>query len=194
MIDIPPEPTDDPEFLELVRRATADLLKVKPTEEVFVTRIDNWFDQKWLNFSGIGRVRFDDFRIDIDTALDGFWQDKVTFPPFNPNRVVEQQVFLRDQNGGYARSETARLIHPGKRASSCENLQRRIADFSDSAVFVWFSSKTQSTLQGSLMVYEAYGSQVTTWYASFSKADEWWVRRADGIARDQLEQWIRGKS
>lgn len=86
MIAIPTNETDDPEFIELVRRVIAGLLTANPVEEVFVVRIDNWFDDKWLNFSGIGRVRFDDFRIDIDTALDEFRQEKVTFPPFNPNR------------------------------------------------------------------------------------------------------------
>ena len=39
-------------------------------EQIFVMKIDNWFDRKWLNFSGKGRVGFfEDFRLEIDTAL-----------------------------------------------------------------------------------------------------------------------------
>ena len=71
-LDIPLKPDDDPQFGEIVGRVISGLLSANPVEKVFVVRIDNWFDHKWLTFSGIGRVRFDDLRLDIDTALDDF--------------------------------------------------------------------------------------------------------------------------
>lgn len=190
MIDIPAEPADDPQFLEMVCRVVSGTLEPNHVDGVFVVRINNWFDKKWLNFSGIGRVRFDDFRIDIDTALDEFRQDKVTFPPFSPNRVAAQYSFVRNKADRYVASVSVPLIHDLNPASSCENLQRRITDFSQSAIFVWFSSNTLSNLRGSLMVYEAYGPQVTTWYVAFSKTKEWNIQRVEGIAREQLQHWI----
>jgi len=95
---------DDPQFVELVSHVISSLVKDSFSEEIFVVQIDNWFDDKWLKFSGIGRVRFDDAHIDIDTALDEFWQDKITFPPFTPKRVVKEYFFLRDESGDYSLS------------------------------------------------------------------------------------------
>ena len=69
---IPNVPADDPQFIELVSRAVAGELDAKTVHGLFVIRIDNWFDHKWLNFSGIGRVAFGQYMgtwFDRDTAL-----------------------------------------------------------------------------------------------------------------------------
>jgi hypothetical protein len=87
-------PTDDPHFVELLKHLIARLVSETFPEQIFVMKIDNWFDYKWLNFSGIGRVGFfEDFRLEKDTAPDEFRQDKVTFPPFTPNRVIGEYYF-----------------------------------------------------------------------------------------------------
>jgi hypothetical protein len=187
---IPPKPADDPQFVELVCRIISGLLNANAVEEVFVVQIDNWFDHKWLNFSGKGRVRFDDWRIDIDTALDGFHQENITFPPFTPNRVVEEYYYLRDPGGTYVASGAAPFVHSRRRAASCWNLQRRVTGFSDSAIFAWFSSNTAANRRGSVMVYKAYGRRVTTWYAAFAKTERWEILRVDGADRAQLQIWL----
>jgi hypothetical protein len=51
MIAIPTNETDDSEFIDLVSNVTAGPLTARPVEEVFVVRIDNWFDDKSHNFS-----------------------------------------------------------------------------------------------------------------------------------------------
>ena len=182
---------DDPQFVELVSHTISGLVTHTSPEEIFVVQIDNWFDHKWLKFSGIGRVRFDSQYLDIDTALDEFWQDKITFPPFTPNRVIKEYFFPRDGSGGYSLSTIAPpYIHSRRRASSYKNLHRRVADFSGSAIFVWFSSNTRSNRRGSLMVYEVSISRVHTWYAAFSKEDEWEVLRTKGITREQVQSLI----
>src|SRR5207248_3728612 len=148
-MEILTKPNDDPQFVELVSRVISGLVNDKFPKEIFVVQIDNWFDHKWLKFSGIGRVRFDDPHIDIDTALDEFWQDKITFPPFAPKRVVSEYFFLRDESGDYSLSSIAPpYIHSRRRAASYRNLHRRVADFSGSAIFVWFSSNTNSNRRG----------------------------------------------
>ena len=61
-------------------------------DEIFVIRVDNWFDSKWLGYSGRSVVRFDGVR--IESSLYSVWKDKTTLPPFNQNRIVEQRYFL----------------------------------------------------------------------------------------------------
>jgi hypothetical protein len=187
-LEIPVQPNDDPGFLDLICRAITAELEVKTAQEVFVIRIDNWFDHKWLNFSGIGRVAFNNAgsKYIADTALDEFHQKKATFPPFSPKRVVAEHSFTRAEDGSYSLAPAAPLVHSQKRASSCWNLHRRIANFSGSALFVWFSSNTDVNHRGSLMVYRANGNRVTSWYSSFSKEREWRLLRTEGIGREQL--------
>ena len=71
-----PEDEDDPRFIDVVGRAVSAELETKPVHGLFVIRIDNWFDHKWLNFSGIGRVLFGQQYMGVpwgrDTALDEF--------------------------------------------------------------------------------------------------------------------------
>ena len=183
------KPNDDPQFVELVNHIISGLVNDTFPDEIFVMKIDNWFDHKWLKFSGIGRVGFfEDFRLERDTALDEFWQDKITFPPFTPKRVIEEYYFLRDESGAYSSSTRAPLIHERKLAPSCQNLHKRVAKFADSAIFVWFSSNTVTNRRGSIMVYEVKGSRVHTWYAGLSKEEEEWrVLRTSGITREQVQ-------
>src|SRR5262245_39706139 len=94
------EPDDDPAFLACVDRIIAGLIERHRPEEVYLVRISNWFDQKWLRFSGIGRVAHHG-GISIHTALDEFSQDQLTFPPFTPNRVVTQHYFCRTTRGEF---------------------------------------------------------------------------------------------
>ena len=89
-LEIPSHEGDDPQFVDLVRWIISAELELKPVQEIIVIRIDNWFDHKWLDFSGIGRVAFGtyyDFPTP-DRALDEFRQRKKTFPPFSPKRVI----------------------------------------------------------------------------------------------------------
>jgi hypothetical protein len=181
------KPNDDPQFVELVSRMISGIVTDKFPEEIFVTHIDNWFDHKWLNFSGIGRVGF--FGTYRDTALDPSWQDKITFPPFSPKRIIEKYYTKRDETGDFPPLVKSHYLHPKWRASSCENLHKRVADYADSALFVWFSSNTNSNGRGSIMVYEARGG-VYTWYISLSKSEEWGVVNTKGITREQFQSLI----
>ena len=111
---IPNVPADDLQFIELVSRAVAGELDAKTVHGLFVIRIDNWFDHKWLNFSGIGRVAFGQYIgtwFDRDTALDEFHQQgmKSTFPPFTPNRVITQDFYKKTRT---ARTWSTRMA-PG---------------------------------------------------------------------------------
>lgn len=189
---IKPNDHDDPVFIDLVGRAISGLIQNHLPDEIFVIKIENWFDHKWLKFSGIGRVGFfEDFRLDRDTALDEFWQDRITFPPFTPNRVIEEHHLLRSESGTYYRSARGSHVHESQLAPSCKNLHKRVEDFANSAIFVWLSSNTQVNGRGSVMVYEVHDSVVETWYAGFTKKGaEWRVLRTSGVSREKVQSLL----
>jgi hypothetical protein len=146
---IPNVSADDPQFIELVSRAVTGELEAKTVHGLFVIRIDNWFDHKWLNFSGIGRVAFGQYMgtwFDRDTALDEFHQQgaKSTFPPFTPNRVITQDFYRKDAIGAlYVLDEDGPWVRSPVRERSSANLHKRILTHNNSCLFVWFSQLTR---------------------------------------------------
>jgi hypothetical protein len=187
---------DDSAFIKLVSQAISGELEAKAVLGLFVVRIDNWFDHKWLNFSGKGRVAFGHFTgfaaCDPETALDEFHRKgpQSTFPPFTPNRVIAQDFYRKDQHGSYVLEDDGPWIHSAAREMSSTNLHKRIAKHHNSCLFVWFSLNTLANRRGSLMVYRANGRIITSWYASFSCDSEWRVVRTQGIARQHLLGWL----
>jgi hypothetical protein len=158
-------------------------------------KVDNWFDKKWLNFSGIGTVHFPYWGIrSPEAALDEFSQHQTTFPPFTPNRVLQQSYFVRTSDGGYLRGIPRRSVHQRLRQPSAANLNRRISDFSDSAVFAWYSSNTLASGRGTMMVYSVTDGVVETWFAAFKRDPEWRLELVAGISRDEIEDLMKPRT
>ena len=141
-------------------------------QELWIIQIDNWFDHKWLRFSGIGSVhfKFPAYMNRIDAALDEFYQDKVTFPPFTPNRIVSQWSFLR-VDAHYVEAPLTTVPHRSEKQPSEANLHRRVQDSSRSACFVWYSGNTLANGRGSIMVYNLLADQLECWFAAFNRQD-----------------------
>ena len=172
--------TDDPVFISLIERITVRLFAQGDSDEVFIIEIKNWFDHKWLKFSGIGRVPFNYVLDDHpQVALDEFFQDKITFPPFTPNRILRQQWHPAES----FKTGRAPVHDTVNRQHSSWNLQKRVTQYAPSGLFVWFSSGTKANDRGSLMVYQAQAGSVSAWYASFRKADGWVLHRTKEISR-----------
>jgi hypothetical protein len=57
-INVPVGETDDPYFIVPLNSLVNGLVKSEAPEGIWIIQIDNWFDQKWLRFSGIGTVDF----------------------------------------------------------------------------------------------------------------------------------------
>lgn len=189
IVNIAQRSSDDPVFLTALNGMLANLVDAHRPNEVHFFRIDRWFDHKWLGYSGIARVAFDGLR-GMDTALDAVWREKLTFPPFNPNRVLEQISFERINNA-YRRDDSARTIHRPLRSHSAKNLQNRVAEFTQSGLFVWFSSDTRLLDQASVMSYAVEGDTAGSWFASFRrKEDLWRVHRVKGIDKDEVQVWF----
>lgn len=182
---------DDPKFVELVQRLIAGCIDDSFPNTIIVIQIDNWFDYKWLGFSGRGRVGFPFvLNLDLDTALDEFRQDQITLPPFSPSRVIEEYYFQREVTGEYRAREPLIYLHQKELAPSSQNLHKRIVDRFDSAVLVWFSSNTKQNLRGSVMIYEVKDREVNPWYAGFAKEEQWRVLQTKGIPIDQVQSLI----
>lgn len=167
----------------------ATMVAEKKPNDLYVTRINKWFDHKWLGYSGKGRVKFEGFP-PIDTALDAIWRDKLTFPPFNPKQIGQQLYWRRRDDGTYGGVEDTKWIHKWKLQSSADNLNNRVVEFSDSGLFVWFTSNTESNTHGSVMIYQVDGKDVTGWYASFRQENDWIVDRTKGIDKKTVERWF----
>lgn len=186
---------DDPRFIELLNSVLRGVFESSKPEQVWLIQIDNWFDHKWLNFSGIGVVDFPLPALGVgeNGALDEFRQEERTFPPFTPNRVLGQWSYVREGDH-YAEAPLARLPHPSDRKSSERNLQRRVQDFAKSGAFIWYSTNTVANGRGSLMVYTVENRKVDSWFASFVRNEDWKMQSTKGVSREVLQQFLNRSS
>ena len=177
---------DDRRFLALVSRIIDSV--PRDIQVLFVIRVDNWFDHKWLRFSGNGRVPFSHFKDNHPgVALDAFWQDKLTFPPFSPKRILSQWRQVRE-----GATWTKCWAHPQVFGHSSANLQRRVTDVSDSLAAIWFSSRTEDNGRGCIMEYDSRGGEPEAWYASFRlSGPSWHLDRVKGTDRERVAALLR---
>ncbi len=183
--------TDDQQFITLLNSLVRGLVNEVAPQELWIIKIDNWFDHKWLRFSGKGIVdfRFPAFMNREDGALDEFHQDKVTFPPFAPNRVLAQWSFVRVDDR-YCEAPLHLLPHPSEKQRSEANLHRRVEGFSRSASFVWYSAKTLGNGRASVMVYSVAGERVEAWFAAFNRQQDWTLQATKGANRDDVQRLL----
>ena len=167
---------DDPKFVGLMERLLASAVRESPPATIYVIRIDQWFDAKWLNFSG-------------KTGGLGVHGNPVTLPPFHPNRVLAEDCFSVTAATGGFRLSAAPPLH--REQSSAENLQRHVAKVSASGVFFWYSSSTLGLDRGCAMLYRTDQDEVFTWYASFHRSPEWRVDRHRGISPSELQHRLQ---
>ena len=109
-----------------------------PTEQtldiVCTIRVNDWFDSKWLGFSGklVGAV--------------GVWNTELTVPPFNPNRIREERWF--DVGRDAAASEPGRrpAIHRTMRSDS--STTRQIATVAPHVLCGWYTANSAEIGRG----------------------------------------------
>jgi len=185
--------SDDPGFIEVMNSLVRGLIAHREPEELWIIQIDNWFDHKWLGFSGMGAIA-SNIPIDrYDTVKAESYQEKVTFPPFTPNRVLGQFSFVRVADG-YTELPLPVLPHSTERKRSETNLRRRIEDFSRSACLVWYSANTLANGRGSVMVYNVSDGGLECWFAAFNRQEEWKLQATKGVSRDDVKQLLEVRS
>ena len=190
IVHLDSEKGDNETFFTAISSLIAVLVNEKAPKHLYVVRVKKWFDHKWLNYSGIGRIRLD-FGLWRDTAIKSMWRDKLTFPPFHPKQIGTQYYWRRAIDGTYgADKKEPRWVHKRRLRSRSSNLQYRVADFTDSGLFVWFTSNTEKNMHGSVMVYIVDNGQVSGWYASFKKENAWSVDKTKGIDKKSVESWF----
>jgi hypothetical protein len=189
--------TDDPGFVEVLNSLVQGLVSQHKPEALWIIQIDNWFDHKWLKFSGMGGVPSPFLMGGLVTKYDSvkveFYQDKLTFPPFTPNRVLGQWSYIRIGDG-YRETPLPALPHSSKRQPSPMNLQKRIQDLNRSACFVWYSANTVANGRGSVMVYKVGAGGLDCWFVAFNRSDGWKVQQTKGVSQDDIEQLVEMRS
>ena len=70
--EILPGITDDNDFIKLLNSMLGRLLVQESPKQLWIIQIDNWFDHKWLRFSGKGAVdfQFPEYMNRFDGALE----------------------------------------------------------------------------------------------------------------------------
>ncbi len=168
-------PEDDPAFVRVVASILDSVVAERTPQLVAVIQIDNWFDHKWLHFSGksIGAL--------------GVWKKELIIPPFNPNRVKNQTVCRLVESGGYEEIEAPPLhvVQP-----SSENLNRKLEHATDSGVFVWWSSNTIANGKGSVMIYTQVGKESSSWFVSLDREPKWRINKTRGVPAEVVRRYI----
>lgn len=93
IITIKGESGDSEEFIKSINKIMTGLIDKFQINEICIIKIKNWFDHKWLNYSGKSVVQFHGGGLVNDSALKNEWREKITVPPFNPNRVLSETVY-----------------------------------------------------------------------------------------------------
>jgi hypothetical protein len=186
IVEIPCKEGDDRQYLAAVCSLVASLVGRHRPDNVYVMRVKKWFDRKWLGYSGRGRIAFNGSHL-TDTALDSLWQDQLTFPPFNPKQIGTQMFWRRRSDGSYGGVDKPRWIHKRQLRHSANNLNNRVVGFTDSGLFVWFTSETEKNSHGSILVYSVAGREVSAWYASFRQERSWQIDKVEGIDKSSVE-------
>jgi hypothetical protein len=162
----------DRNFVAIVEQVLNNTLQLYYPAEVYVILIDNWFDYKWLKFSGT---------VMHEIAV---WKYKLTVPPFHPSRVVSQSYFHASNTVPiYYEAAPSKPLHIIQHSNN--NLHRMLEQISLSGVFVWYSSSKHSD-RGSLMPYAIDEENANAWYASFRKDEEWRLDKIKGITRREF--------
>ncbi len=178
------EEGDAVEFIHYVNAILGSLAKEQSVDEVVFVKIKNWFDHKWLNFSGKKIVHFETTHPHFprEESLEVHWMKEITIPPFNPNRVISSK-YIRINNTGNQNIENA--VHGYRR--STETSRNLVKDYTSNGLLLWYSSNTTMNQKGSLMVYTSKDGVVSTWYALFENIEGWKITKTKGIDAD----WLR---
>jgi hypothetical protein len=190
-VAIPSGLTDDNEFIDALNSIIAGVLRSLTPDAVWVVHVDNWFDHKWLRFSGNGAIASEIPVEGYYSVKQPFWQDKLTFPPFSPDRIVEQWSFSRSGDD-YIEAPLTKLPHRNQRTPSPSNLYRRVEGFGSSVLFIWYSGNTLKNGRGSVMLYSTGRNPSVSWFAALRRNRKWTVDRTKAISREEVSRLVLG--
>ena len=176
---------DAEEFVEIVNKLMSRTIFQWGIDEIMNIKIKNWFDHKWLNYSGKKIIHFENTQHPDKIALTHDWKKRITFPPFNPNRVLSEQFFRKRPTGN---RQFEKVLH--KQQRSTDNQLNLVSNKTKNGLYVWYSSNSHVNGQGSLMMYRVDNEKVETWYASIVKKDGWKIGQTKGIGKNELQSML----
>ncbi len=152
-------------------------------DDISIVRVKNWFDHKWLNYTGKQILKYDTkTHPAIPFVLEPFWNKEITVPPFNPNRIISES-FIRKK--GTSNKEFEVLFH--KFQGSTENRNNLISKKTKNGLCIWVSSNSEINKHGSLMVYQIKDSKVQTWHISIGYKEKWKITKTKGIDKNIVQ-------
>ena len=183
-----PEDDDSNAFISLINYTIDNIIHEYDVKEIVYVKIENWFDHKWLNYSGNSVIKFDFGGLEAlqrDAALQPEWREKISIPPFNPNRVVYSKYYLTKATGNIKIKKSI-----NKYRSSNDNIHNRIENYISDGIAIWFSSNSKELQKGSLMIYRIQDNKVTTWYATIENNNGCKFSKAKGIDLGKLKNYV----
>jgi hypothetical protein len=166
------EPGDDAGFIALVEAVLARIGVMKPPA-IYLTRIDGWFGDRWLGFSGktLGAAGVH-LREDFD------------IPPFAPSRVVATN-YLKRVGGLYKFAAAPVQLHIRQRSES--NFRRKLSALVPADALVWFSGGSNRDGRGAIMAYVPAGEGHEPWFVEVVRDPQWRLVRCVGVTAAELQ-------
>ncbi len=164
---------DNIDFLSNVEKIVEDRINKYKPKDLFVTRIDNWFDGKWIKFSA-----------KVMGALSVWNLTEVTVQHFHPNRVESCDFFQREGEK-YKNHPLKKTLHITQWSEN--NLKRKIADFTDNGLLVWYSGNSKKNNKGTIMIYFVKDTDCFTYYISLTGDKDWNVHKTIGISAIEIQ-------
>jgi len=166
---------DNPNFILNCEKIIQNRIKLWNPTDIFVNRIDNWFDEKWMKFSGT---------IMHEIAV---WKGEITVPPFHPNRVESSDLYKKTTEQ-YVKIDNLKTLHIFQESNN--NLKRKITEFSNDGLFIWYSGNSKVNEVGTLMCYLVRESECQPFFITLSGKKEWNVSQTKGILRKEIQAII----
>jgi hypothetical protein len=160
ILGLPPFPDDDAGFLSVVDRLVRGVVGLHLPQRFLVFRIDNWFGDRWLRFSGKAL-----------SALGVRNSSHVVVPPFVQNRITAQCCFERSGDAQYSYVGAGANIHHD--GPSSQNLINRAKAQAPEAALFWFSGNSKANGRGSIMGYTPCPEKYWSWFLEYSRSPDW---------------------
>lgn len=173
MTKISPTSNDHPDFISIIMRIVNEsLMKYQPCE-LYLIHIDNWFDHKWLKFSG------------KSSGVAPIWKRRTTVPAFTPNRVLKESYYLKKPGEkDYRKGTLKKPLHQYYPAKG--STRYYLDELTESGVFLWYSGASKTNKIGSVMVYIETQEHCDQWYASFNLKDTWKLNKTKRISPEEI--------
>ncbi|HBE68796.1 MAG TPA: hypothetical protein DDW52_11675 [Planctomycetaceae bacterium] len=151
---------DNVDFIAEVDCVIRGVVGMYTPPRFMVFRINNWFGDNWLQFTGkaLGAI--------------GVWQKtRATVPPFVQNRITAQSLFERSSDNQYVHVGTGPNIHND--GPSSHNFGNHVLTTAPDTSLFWYSGNSKRNGRGSIMGSTPSPKKYWWWYLEYVAADPW---------------------